>query len=299
MKYIVYALIPLAILTSLALISCVLSYFILQLSGDILPLHKLISKGTQIFLVLSLFPLRHYLKISWTEIGFAIKPIFGQQVLLGLGLGLLTLLPILGILYGLEVHVLDETKNWSIPYLTERLAISLLLALLISLVEEPLFRGLLLAGLQQKTSLIGAIFLSAFYYSGLHFLKNKTAVPYDNIEFTTSFKLLGQAFENLLNPEILSAFIALFCVGLFLALIRVRIKHSLGLCIGYHTGWVWLIKMSKDGFNTNYNSEYLYLVSHYDGVVGLLVSVWMLFLISIYLLMSKNKTLNLKVTGFK
>ncbi|MCK5897674.1 MAG: CPBP family intramembrane metalloprotease [Methylococcales bacterium] len=284
MKYLFYGLIPLAILTALALIACILSYFILQLTGDILPLHKFISKGTQLLLVLvCLFPLRAYLKLSWTDLGFARKAIFFKQLGLGLGLGLLTLLPILVILYGLEVHIIDETKQWATGYFLERLLISLLLALLISFIEEPLFRGILITGLRKKIGVALAVFLSASYYAGLHFLKNKTAVPYNEIEFSTSFELLAQAFANLINPEILSAFIALFMVGLFLAMIRVQIKNSLGLCIGYHTGWVWLIKMSKDGLNTNYDSEYLYLVSDYDGVVGSLVSVWMVLLMGLYL----------------
>ncbi|MCK5925616.1 MAG: CPBP family intramembrane metalloprotease [Methylococcales bacterium] len=285
MKYLFYALIPATILTTLALIACILSYFILQLTGDILPLHKFISKGTQILLVIiCLFPFRSYLKLSWTDLGFARTAIFFKQLMLGLGLGLLTLLPILLILYSLDVHIIDETKNWTLGYFIERLLISLLLALLISCVEEPLFRGILLIGLRKKIGIGLAVFLSASYYSGLHFLKNKTAVPYESIEFSTSFELLAQAFSNLINPEILSAFIALLMVGLFLAMIRVKIKNSLGLCIGYHTGWVWLIKMSKDGLNTNYDSEYLYLVSHYDGVVGSLVSLWMALLIGLYLL---------------
>ncbi len=290
MKYLFYALIPAAILTALTLIACILSYGILQLMGDILPLHKLISKGTQVLLVLvCLFPLRAYLKLSWTDLGFARKAVFFKQLVLGLGLGLLTLLPVLGMLYALDVHIIDETKHWTAGYFLERLLISLLLALLISSVEEPLFRGILLTGLRKKIGIGLAIFLSASYYSGLHFLKNKTPITYEEIEFSTSFELLVQAFANLLNPEILSAFIGLLMVGFFLAMIRVKIKNSLGLCIGYHTGWVWLIKMSKDGLNTNYNSEYLYLVSHYDGVVGLLVSVWMIFLIGGYLIISKNK----------
>jgi hypothetical protein len=47
------------------------------------------------------------------------------------------------------------------------------------------------------------------------------------------------------------------------------------LCIGCHAGWVWQIKVSKDLFNLNSQSEFLYLVSSYDGVVGPIVSVWL------------------------
>ncbi len=254
-----------------------------MLAGDILALRKLVSKGTLIFLILSLFPLRRYLSLSWGEIGFAPKAIFFKQILLGIGLGFLTLMPVLLLLYGLDLHVIDTTRIWTGSKIFERVSIALLLALLISFAEEPLFRGLLLIGLRKKMWVTVAIVISATYYSALHFLKSRTSIPYDDIRFDSSFKLLGEAFSNWFNPEILSAFIALFMVGVFLAVIRTQVKQSLGLCIGYHAGWVWLIKTSKDFFNTNYQSEYLYLVSSYDGVVGPLVSVWMLLTISIYL----------------
>lgn len=283
MKYLGYSLTPLLLLVILALVSCVLSYLILMLAGNILPLHKLVSKGTLIFLVLSLFPLRRYLALSWVQIGFATYPVFLKQLLQGLGLGLLTLMPVLLILYGLDVNIIDNTRNWSVIKVFERLVIAFILASLISFAEEPLFRGLLLAGLRKKMTLIIAIFLSAFYYSAVHFLKSSHPIAYKDINFNSSFKLLGEAFANWLNPDILSAFIALFLVGVFLAVIRVRAKQSLGLCIGYHASWVWQIKISKDFFNTNYQSEYLYLVSYYDGVVGLLVSLWMLLVIMAYL----------------
>ena len=283
MNYLRYSLTPLALLIFLALISCVLSYVILMLAGDILALRKLVSKGTLIFLILSLFPLRRYLALSWGEIGFASKGVFFKQLLLGVGLGFLTLMPILLLLYCLDVHVIDATRTWTSSKIAERVSIALLLALLISFAEEPLFRGLLLISLRKKMLTTAAIFISATYYSALHFLKSSTSIPYEAIQFNSSFKLLGEAFSNWLNPDILSAFIALFMVGAFLAVIRTQIKQSLGLCIGYHAGWVWLIKTSKDFFNTNHQSEYLYLVSSYDGVVGPLVSGWMLLSIIIYL----------------
>jgi membrane protease YdiL (CAAX protease family) len=283
-KYLGYALSPLALLFILAVLSCLLSYLILIVVGDILPLHKLISKGTLIFLILSLFPLRRWLVLSWTQLGFASTySLFLKQLYQGLGLGLLTLMPILITLYCLDIHILDVTRQWSVIKILERLSIALILALLISLAEEPLFRGLLLAGLRKKLSLAIAIFLSAFYYSAVHFLKSNTAINYQAMNLSSSFTLLGNAFSNWLNPNILSAFIALFMVGLFLAVIRTQVKNSLGLCIGYHASWVWQIKISKDFFNTNYQAESLYLVSAYDGVVGPLVSVWMLLITLAYL----------------
>ena len=168
------------------------------------------------------------------------------------------------------------------------MSLALLLALLISFAEEPLFSGILLAGLRKKMWLGLAAFLSATYYAAFHFVKTKTDIPYDELTIGSGFQLMAEAFANLLNPEIGSAFIALLVVGLFLVTIRTQIESSIGICIGCHAAWVWQIKLGKDFFNTNPNSEYYYLVSnYYDGVVGPLVSVWLSLAIVGYFIWKK------------
>ena len=277
-----YSLIPLLVLLAAISLACIVSYFIVQGIGDQFPFRKVISKFTQLFLVLSIFPAMAYLKISREELGFASRSVFLKQLIQGFGLGFITLMPVFIVLTVLKVNVIDETHTWTIGWLARNMAISLLLALIISLIEEPIFRGILLAGLSKKLPVMAAILVSSIYYAGLHFLSTKTDIPVQDINLFTGFKLLGEAFANLLNPNILSAFLALLMVGIFLGMLRTQIKASLGLCIGCHTCWVWQIKMSKNLFNTNNSSEYLYLVSSYDGVIGPLVTGWLLFAIAGY-----------------
>lgn len=276
MGYLIPAFLPLVILFALVAISCVLSYGIVIMAGEILPFPKMISKITQVLLVLSIFPLRRYLNLSWAEIGFSPKAVFFKQMAIGLGFGVLTLLPMLGLLYILEVQVIDETRVWTVGLILKKTGISLLLALLISYVEEPLFRGVLLAGLRQKTSVWLAILVSSAYYGSLHFLTSNTEIAYQDITLGSGFILFGATIANWFNPTLLPAFAGLLMVGIFLAVIRTQIKQSLSLCIGLHASWVWQIKLSKDFLNINYQSSYLYLVSNYDGIVGPLIAGWLL-----------------------
>jgi uncharacterized protein len=109
----------------------------------------------------------------------------------------------------------------------------------------------------------------------LHFLDNKTSIPSQELNLFSGFYLLGAAFVNLLNPEILSAFLALFMVGVFLGILRSQVNASLGVCIGCHACWVWLIKLSKALFDSNPNSDYLFLINGHEGVIGPLVTVWL------------------------
>lgn len=287
LRNIIYSVVPLLVLLAAASLACIVGYFIMLGINGQFPLSKIITKSTQLFLVLSIFPAMAYLKFNKGDLGFATKAVFLKQVLLGFGLGFVTLMPVFIVQYAIGINIIDETQQWTVGFVAEKMLISLLLALLISMIEEPIFRGILFAGLKKKLPIIPAILLSSAYYAALHFLNSKTEIPFQQVHLLSGFTLLGEAFANLLNPEILSAFLALLMVGIFLGVLRTQVKEGLGLCIGCHTCWVWQIKMSKSLFNTDFSSEYVYLVSSYDGVVGPLVTGWLMLAIGGYFVYKK------------
>ncbi|MBD9354649.1 CPBP family intramembrane metalloprotease [Methylomonas sp. EbA] len=287
MRWFAYALAPLVVLVIAATIASMLGYGLLWIAGDILPLAKVISKITLILLLLSIFPLKKYLQFSWADFGFAPKAIFYKQFGQGLALGVLTLLPVLLLLYWLDIHVWDDTRQWTAAKIAEKVGLGLFFAVLIALGEEILFRGLLLSGLRRKMPIVVAVTISSIYYAALHFLKSKSQIDYANLTPSSGLTLMAEAFTNWLNPAIFSALLALVVVGVFLAILRTRVPQSLGLCIGCHAGWVWQIKVSRDLFNVNLQADSLFLVNtYYDGVLGPLVSIWLVALI-VYCLWSK------------
>lgn len=288
MRNFIYSIVPLLVLLVTASLACIVGYFVMQGIGDQFTLSKIITKSTQLFLVLSIFPAMAYLKFNKGDLGFATKAVFLKQVFQGFGLGFVTLMPVFIVLYALGVNIIDEAQVWTVELVAKKMAISLSLALLISMIEEPIFRGILFAGLKKHMPAIAAILISSTYYAALHFLDSHTEIPFQQVRVLSGFTLLGEAFANLLNTEILSAFLALLMVGIFLGILRAQVKESLGLCIGCHTCWVWQIKMSKSLFNTDFNSEYLYLVSSYDGVIGPLVTGWLMLAIGIYFVYNKD-----------
>lgn len=291
-KNIYYAMVPLFILLIFASLSAVLSYIVLMAAGDVISMRKLVSRGAQIFLLLSIFPLRHYLQLKWSDIGFAPKAIFFKQVGHGLLLGLASLLPIMVILYVFDINVVDQSIEWTAEKLLIKLLLTLLVALLVSFGEEPIFSGILLAGLKKKMAVVVAALLSSSYYAAFHFVKTKTNIPYQELTIYSGFQLMAEAFTNLLNPEIISALISLFIVGLFLATIRIQLKNSIGICIGCHAAWVWLIKMGVVYFDINKSSEYYsyFVNSYYNSIIGPLVSVWLSLILIAYFIWKKYKS---------
>ncbi|MGZ5620928.1 MAG: CPBP family glutamic-type intramembrane protease [Methylobacter sp.] len=283
----IYSIVPLLVLLSAISLACIVGYFVFQAIDGRLPLSKIITKSTQLFLVLSIFPAMAYMKLNRGDLGFAAKALFFKQVLFGLGLGFATLLPVFIAQYALGINVIDQAQQWTVDIVIEKMLIALLVALLVSMIEEPIFRGILFAGLKKNMPVIAAILISSTYYAALHFLDSQSEITFQQANILSGFTLMGEAFANLLNPKILSAFLALLMVGVFLGVLRSEVKESLGLCIGCHTSWVWQIKMSKSLFNTDFNSEYLYLVSSYDGVVGPLVTAWLGLAIAGYFVYKK------------
>ncbi len=153
---------------------------------------------------------------------------------------------------------------------------------MIGFFEETLFRGLFLKGLAKNLPVVIAIVISAFYFAALHFLNSKTEIPLRYLTVFSGFQLLREALLDMFNPAILQQFFALMMTGIFLAMLRTQFQQSLGLCIGCHAGWVWLIKLDKDFFNTDFTNPSATLVSSYDGVIGPLVTGWLLLAVLAY-----------------
>jgi membrane protease YdiL (CAAX protease family) len=282
MRWGLYALVPLLVLLLAISLSCIIAFLIVKGAGDVLPFQKIVSKSTQVLLILSIFPAMKLLNIDKQQLGFAARPVFFKQLLRGFGLGLITLLPVFIALYVVKINVFDAVRDWTISLVAGKLAYTLLLALIISLIEEPLFRGILLVGLNKKMPTALAVIISAMYYGTLHFLDNNEAVLAQDVHFWTGFSLLKGAFINIFDPMMFSSLVSLTMVGIFLGVVRTQVPTSLALCIGCHAGWVWQIKMSKILFDTNIWSEYIYLVGSYDAIVGPLVTTWLGFGLVMY-----------------
>jgi uncharacterized protein len=279
LRYLLYSILPLFVLLVALSLACIIGYFIVLGIGDLVSFRQIINRLAQLFLALSIIPAMAFLKINKTELGLAPIPIFLNQLFQGFLLGFITLIPIFITLYMLGINIIDESQPWIARLLVKYTGISLLIALLISLIEEPLFRGILLSSLNKKLPVMASIVITSCYYAALHFFSSKTDIPVQDIRLFSGFILLREAFGNLLHLGNLSAFFALLMVGIFLGVLRTQVNSSLGLCIGCHTCWVWQIKMSKKLFNTDSSSEYIYLVSSYDGVVGPLVTFWLMLAI--------------------
>lgn len=286
-RTIFYAFVPMLVLLAITSSACIFSYLIALSFNDPTILRKLMIRLSQIMLLLSIFPVSKWLNLNKEMLGYAPFKSMLKQFWQGFGLSLVVLLPVFLMLNFLGIHSIDMTKAWTFAWVIKKVGVAFGLALLIGIVEESVFRGLLLTSLKKFLPAFSAVLISSIYYAGLHFLDSKSPVSEATLSLNGSFQLLGDAYHNVFAMQEPTAFLALCAVGLFLGVLRLHGEMNLALCIGCHTGWVTLIRMSKSTMSVDLNTPYSFLVSHYDGVIGLLVAGWLLFVLASYWLFSK------------
>ncbi len=292
-RAIFYTFVPMLVLIAITSSACVFSYLIALSFNDPTILRKLMIRLSQIMLLLSIFPVSKWLGLNKVMLGYAPFKTMFKQFGRGFGLSLLILLPVFLTLNFLGIHSIDMTKAWTIGWILKKLGVAFGLAVLIGIVEESVFRGLLLTSLRKYLPAFSAIFISSIYYAGLHFLDSKSTVSEDTLSLSGSFQLLSEAYHNVFAMQDVTAFLALCAVGLFLGVLRWRGDMNLATCIGCHAGWVFQIRMSKSTSIVDLNTPYSFLVSHYDGVIGIFVAGWLLFILAIVLFVMKKNTVKM------
>jgi uncharacterized protein len=179
---------------------------------------KPLAISQKIPLVLSLYALAPLVLWGFTHIERKAFATYGLilnrssfiSLLLGLGLGILGV----GLLFSLErwvgwIVVNQANQRQFFAALLPTLAI----ALVVSLVEEVVFRGFLLNQLQQDYVIWIAAVSSSFIFALLHLVWEGT--------------------------EVLPQLPGLWLMGIVLVIARWADGGSLGLACGLHAGWVW------------------------------------------------------------
>lgn len=112
-------------------------------------------------------------------------------------------------------------------------------SIVVSLLEEALFRGAILGLLKKTLRTWPAIFFTSALFSVVHFLSppDQPLRP-ESVEWFSGFQLVPQAFWQFSEPMlVLAGFTTLFCVGWILAYATVKTR-SLWMAIGLHSGWI-------------------------------------------------------------
>lgn len=216
-------------------------------------------------------PLLHRIKPhrqGWKDIAFGLMLSAGF-------LGLMTFL-----LIQLGYLAIEESIEWG-----RALRKAIIPAVIVSLLEEWLFRGALYNVLQRRLNTTLNILALSIFFAAVHFLKPPDGVdvsdPYHPL---AGFEMIGLIGQKFLNPaSFFGKFLTLVTVGIILAYSRYR-TGTLWLAIGLHTGWIFSLKLvNRISDPTGQSSDLIFNDNITDGLLPLLTLILTGVCVALYL----------------
>lgn len=241
----------------------------------VFPLHRVFSRLTMLGVIaLTTWLLLRYGLATRATLGWQLPwRAFLRRALLGLAAGIALMVLALVPLFLLDL------RDWG-PRAPQEIGGWMALALkglgsgvAVALIEETFFRGAMQGALQRIGARGWALLAVPVLYAAVHFLGRAASVPYEEVDAFSGFTAWAGFFAGWGQPlAILDAFVALWFVGVLLALVRQRWGDIAG-CIGLHAGFVAAIAMFRKVSVPQPASDWSFLVGRFDGLLGLWIAL--------------------------
>jgi membrane protease YdiL (CAAX protease family) len=203
------------------------------------PFHRFLARALLGLALIGLCPLlRRAGMLQWRAIGLGKQGRPAADVLGGFCLGFASLACVAAL--ALVARGRTLTPWQSAAQIVRVLLGAALVAVLVAVLEEILFRGALFGVLRKAMPWPGALALSSAVYSAVHFIQN--ADQTGALCWYSGLTLLMEMFKH--GPPLVPAFFTLFVAGACLALAYQR-KAALYFSIGLHAGWIFWLKSYK------------------------------------------------------
>ncbi len=196
---------------------------------------------------------------------------FLRQAGAGLALGVATMLPMALVIVALGIR--NPRPDLDASMLLSGVAAGALTGLVVALVEETFFRGLMFRAVLLDSGPVTAVWTTAIPYAAIHFFA-RVKIPQAEVAWDSGIALLGSSLARFADPvAIADAFITLAIVGLLLGLVR-HWTGNIAAGIGLHMGWVFVIKATSTVTRHDAAARWSFLVSDFDAFTGWLVAAW-------------------------
>jgi membrane protease YdiL (CAAX protease family) len=245
------------------------------------------NRGLMACAVLFLYPLIKSLRGNGTQ---QVKPPLRKRIQPGaqgwrdMAIGVLFSAGFLTLLVGL-LYLLGWVKTSGDFDFTKAFQKAIIPAVIVALLEEWLFRGVLYGVLMRKLNAVQTIIGLSIIFAAVHFLSPPKGIAVaDPRSMMAGFEMLGLIGQKFLAASsFFGVFLTLFVVGATLAYTRYK-TGKLWLAIGLHAGWVFSLKFTNKLTDSVESSQsLLYNDSLMDGILPLITLLITWLCLSLYL----------------
>ena len=241
--------------------------------GVAFPFERLVFRLMELCALAGLWPLLAVLgrrgAAAW---GFG-APHFWRPLLSGLVAGVAMMAAPVAVLVAAGVRAPDPAVTLGLDTVVRWAPLVLAGALAVALVEEVWFRGALFTALRSAGG-GAAVAATSLLYALVHFIRPNAHIPPGDASWGAGAEAVAGSFDRLGSIAIWDSFLALCIAGAFLAWRRME-TGGIAECIGIHAGWVIVIAVTKKATVLDPGAAGASLVGGYDGIIGLLVAVWL------------------------
>ncbi len=237
------------------------------------PFHRVANRVGMLALLTGLVLVARRMRLTdRTSLGYGLPlPAFLRQAALGFALGTVLMLPVVALVFALDLRVPRETFDAAV---LARFAVKGLVAgVAVALIEETFFRGAMFTAITREAGARTAIVSTSLVYAAVHFI-GKNRIPAAEVDWASGLEHIAGTLRAFADPvSMVDSFLALTAVGVVLGAVR-AMSGNIAACIGLHAGWVWIITAVRETSAPDPGASLAFLVGGYDGFVGWLVLAW-------------------------
>lgn len=221
--------------------------------------------------------------LGWRQIGFTLPARTAwAAVIKGTALGAAVLAVLVAGLVLAGARVWAPAGDLDAGELLETLIGGLVGGLLVALIEETFFRGMMHGGMRRTLAFWPVALLTAAFYSAVHFIRPAELPAGNELDLASSLAMLAGGLAGLGEvAAIQDSFLALLVAGVFLSMVRERTGNVCWV-IGIHAGWVLVVKLTKLLTDTDTSGGMALWVGQYDRITGWLAAIWLASLAAVY-----------------
>ncbi len=273
------------------MLAALLTYPVLQTGWIDQEPQRVMGRLAQLFILLGVWPFLRWSGL-WDRaaLGYGIqRRAFAHALTRGWLIGVAILLVLVICLLLLGVRVPAAWGPGFAARLLEKAVAALIGGLLIGLLEETFFRGALFTAIRRRGGGVAAAAAwSALLYALVHFLKPHALPAGVAFDWAGAWQMFTHVFVGIWQWTHVDSLVALFLVGIFLALVRERSGH-IAWGVGLHAGWVFVIQVSRRLTDGNDGAPLAFLAGDYDGIIGWLAALWIGLLAAAYWRLSRPR----------